>query len=147
MQYKYLVNIALAIGLSVASSATLAFSYGKMHVQISNNTADNCQLINQKLRHGKFDSAPPQTILANDSKTFDMNESTISFFGPDVVLFYQCGAGKIQFEVQQNSSIAWGHTPKVTVLSSSSMNLTSNNQSSSLPYNARGIANITLQAN
>lgn len=146
MQYKYLANIALAIGLSMASTATLAFSYGKMHVQISNGTGINCQLSSQTLHHGRFDSAPPQTILANDSKTFDMNE-TLSWYGPDAVLSYQCGAGNITFEVQQNSSIFRGHTPKVTIVSNYGITLTSNNQSSSLPYNARGIANIYIEKN
>lgn len=144
MKNQSLLSITIAMSLCLISTSVFAFSYGKLHVQISNGTGSVCQLSNQVLHHGRFDNAPPQTILASDSKTFDMNE-TISWYGPDAVLSYQCGAGNITFEVQQNSSIFRGHTPKVTVVSSYGLALTSHNQSSSLPYNARGIANIVIE--
>lgn len=141
---KYVkLSIVLILGLCLLSTTAFAGDPSEMHVQISNDTGINCQLTNQVLRHGNLESAPPQGIMANDSKFFDMEQV---FFGPDIILSYQCGSGSISFEVQQDSAIFMGHTPTVKMISSNGINLVANNQSASMFWGSRGISNISLQA-
>jgi hypothetical protein len=90
---------------------------GRLHVQIANLTGSNCSLNERPdLLHGMFDSLPPSTLMINESKSFDMEQVG---FGPDVILSYGCGDHKeksIRFEVQQDLSILFAYTPKVTQL-------------------------------
>lgn len=144
MKINNLLSAALTFGLCFIAPAAFADGNpGEMHVQISNDTGVNCQLSNQILRHGKLESSPPQGIMPGDSKFFDMEQI---FFGPDIILSYQCGTGSISFEVQQDSAIFIGHTPSVKVISSNGISLVSNSQSASVFWDIRGIANISLQA-
>lgn len=143
MKINNLLSAALTLSLCFISSAALAGDPAEMHVQIDNNTGINCQLTNQILRHGNLESSPPQGIMANDSKAFDMEQV---FFGPDIILSYQCGSGSISFEVQQDSAIFMGHTPTVKVISSNGISLVANNQSASVFWGSRGISNISLQS-
>ena len=66
-------TLACALICTAAHAATnAATNAGRMHVQISNETSTACRLTSQNLLHGIFTSAPPQSIMANDSKIFDM---------------------------------------------------------------------------
>jgi hypothetical protein len=151
MKFNSLVSIAVCLGLSSVSMSAFANSSesnaGKMHVQISNETGVICQLTNQVLHHGIFESSPPRSIMANDSKFFDMDQAK----GPDVELSYNCGTGpdgtinSISFEVQQDYSLIFGHTPNVTILSSKGLAIESTNLSGSTFYNNNGISNVTIK--
>lgn len=117
---------------------------GRLHVQISNSTNANCQLSNQYLSHGTLASAPPQSLMAGDSKTFDLNQSLM---GPDIYLTYTCGENSIRFEVQQDYAYLMGHTPTVTVEEANGLKLTYDVTSSSMFWDSPGIANIVILTN
>ena len=145
MKLKHLMCVGFCLSLVFVYNNAFANNTedsGQMHVQISNEAGVTCQLTSQILRHGKFDSAPPQSIMFSDSKSFDMQQI---FSGPSVDLTYQCGSNQISFEVQQNASLIFGHTPNVTILSKNGLTLTADNQSSSTLWGSTGIANITIR--
>ena len=69
------------------------------HIQISNLTKMACVLTSQRVIHGNLITPPPMSILPNDSKRFDMNQT---IYGPAITLSYQCGSENISFTSQQN---------------------------------------------
>jgi hypothetical protein len=149
MQFKNLVGIAVCLSLFSVSMSAFAGTgnAGSMHIQISNETGTICQLTNQVLIHGILDSSPPLSIMANDSKSFDMHQ----VLGPDLELSYNCGTAAdgtintITFEVQQDYAFFMGHTPNVTVLSSTGLRIESTNSSASTFYDNNGISNIVIK--
>lgn len=72
---------------------------GHFHLQIANLTNVACILTSQKVIHGNLISSPPESIMPNDSKTFDMQQTS---FGPEIALSYQCGNENISFTSKQN---------------------------------------------
>jgi len=149
---KTLLHIAIGLALSVSSIqtsyATTSNEGTRMHVQISNETNAVCQLMSKVLDHGRYDSAPPQSIMAHDSKTFDIEQVTV-FYGPDVTLAYTCdNVGSVTFEAEQTSSYIIGHTPYITVIQSQGLTLdpTDDAQSSSMIWHSAGILNVTIRA-
>lgn len=146
MKSKYLLNVCLGLalcGVYMNASATSDGDGGRMHVQIGNATESTCQLISYTLNHGVLDSAPPQSLMSHDSKTFDVEQLLL---GPDIVLAYKCDAKYISFQVQQDSSIFMGHEPTVTVLVNHGLALDSNSQSSSVLWTYPGIINISIKS-
>ncbi len=73
---------------------------GTLHIQISNLTDSICVLTSQRIVHGNLLTQPPLSIPPNDSKRFDMVQTP--FYGPEVVLSYQCGNESITFTSEQN---------------------------------------------
>jgi hypothetical protein len=138
---KALLCVALIVITLPASAAKEVDKSGEMHVQISNMTNDACQLSSFSLIHGVLLSTPPQSIMANDSKSFEARQK---FMGPDVLLNYFCKNGSISFRVQQNLVVVIGSVPEVTVVDANNMVLRSESISSSTIWNTQGIINITI---
>jgi hypothetical protein len=116
---------------------------GRMHVQISNFSGANCSISYQYLAHGTLDSLPPQTLMINESKAFDVHQAG---FGPDVVLGYRCGDKTTRFEVQQDYAFFMGHTPSVTILESNGLKVAYDVTSASAWWGSPGLVNISLMA-
>ncbi len=90
------------------SSTSLAFS-GEypcvfFNITIKNNTANDCQLIQNFVKHGTIVSTTQALIKiasGQESQPFEMSE--YGFNGPDIVLTYQCGNNQmITIESQKN---------------------------------------------
>lgn len=86
--------------VSISRAAYAVYPCETMHVQLVNNATTYCQLSFMRVLGGSLMSLPPQSILVNDSKTFDMSSSY--FYGPDIILEYSCGAKSLRFEVKQS---------------------------------------------
>jgi hypothetical protein len=114
---------------------------GRMHVQIANYTNSSCQLAQQMVINGKLISAPPQALMINDSKTFDVYQAIM---GPDVILGYRCGEKTIRFDIQQDLVIMMGHKPHLTVLETTGLRAESTSASSSIIWDSPGMINIAL---
>jgi hypothetical protein len=66
-----------------------------LSLMISNNTKETCRLIDRELKHGKMSSStqvPALIMPGNSSYPFEMMQL---FYGPDIVLTYECGAGNV----------------------------------------------------
>lgn len=93
------------IGISLLSAiCTTCFAHGSndcgdFHIQISNISKNTCILTSQRVIHGTLITPPPTSIMPNDSKRFDMQQT---FYGPSITLNYQCGDEIISFTSQQN---------------------------------------------
>lgn len=72
---------------------------GRLHVQIGNATSQPCQLIKTTLNHGKLVTSPPAVILPGYTERFDLTQT---YYGPDIILEYQCQGHSLKFESQQN---------------------------------------------
>jgi|GEM_PF-1658664 hypothetical protein len=114
---------------------------GRMHVQISNLSGENCSITVQQLLHGTLDSLPPQTLMVNESKAFDMLQAG---FGPDMIIGYLCGDKSARFEVQQDYAFIMGHTPHVTILESHGLKIAYEATGASAFWGNPGLVNITL---
>jgi hypothetical protein len=89
----------------VSSSVALAdddINYIYFHIQISNQTSSACILTEQDVEGGLLDTPPPTSILPEDSQRFDMHQA---FYGPSIILSYQCGTEMIRFISRQGLSI------------------------------------------
>jgi hypothetical protein len=141
MNFKNLISSCAVFFMCAAAQAANTNS-GRMHVQISNLTTSSCNLTDQTLSHGTFDSAPPSSIMSGDSKAFDVMQTIM---GPDVMLTYSCNGYTTSFEVQQDKSIFLGQTPKLTVYVTNGLTLQYTSESSSVPWNSPGIIYITIK--
>ena len=74
--FTSLLSIAFAHSAQAADSQS---GCDHFHLQISNLTKVACILTSQKVNHGNLISSPPASIMPNDSKTFDMEQTP---FGP-----------------------------------------------------------------
>lgn len=100
MNHRLYLLIGFSLGLLTLSSEAISRNAcATIHIQIANMTESKCTLAKSDLLHGYLDSSPPLTILANDSKNFDITQTV---FGPDVTLEYNCGDESIIIESQQN---------------------------------------------
>jgi len=101
----FLAGLTLAISLislvfsQTSQAADTGSDCGHFHLQISNVTKEACILISQKVIHGNLISSPPASIMPNDSKVFDMEQTV---YGPSVMLTYRCGNEDITLSSQQN---------------------------------------------
>ena len=118
---------------------------GRMHVQITNFSGENCALVypSPELLHGSYDSLPPQSLMINESKSFDVHQVG---FGPDVILNYGCGDNKnVRFEVQQDLAIFIAHKPTVTTLSSHGLKVSYDSTEGAMWFwNSPGLVNISI---
>ena len=85
--------------LHTAQAADTNSGCGHFHLQISNLTDVVCVLTSQQVVRGNLISSPPTTIMPNDSKVFDMEQTV---YGPGITLSYQCGEEIISFTSKQN---------------------------------------------
>jgi hypothetical protein len=92
-----------------------------LHVQISNQTSSPCILTDETLNSGYLVTSPPTSILVNDSKRFDIDQTV---FGPDIALTYQCGTGVIRFESQQGVCVVYAGAVKGNILEPTTANIT-----------------------
>jgi len=100
MQKRTIGCVLLAMAFSHAAQAADSHSNcGHFHLQISNMTSSVCVLTSEKINHGNIISSPPMTIMPNDSKVFDMEQTG---FGPSITLSYQCGNEHIAFTSKQD---------------------------------------------
>jgi hypothetical protein len=152
MIFSNLINrIALALGVFLVSINALANETGYLHVQISNQTGNDCLLLFQKTVHGKLDSSPPQSLFVNQSATFDISQTII--YGPDEILNYQCQSKdnpiaflSVKFEISQPLSIVFGKMPSLKLLESHGLAVNvSYAESSSVLVNNKSLINIELR--
>jgi hypothetical protein len=116
----------------------------ELHVQISNQTNTICTLIFQKTLHGILHSSPPQSLLAGQSASFDMEQTFL--FGPSELLKYQCDLNTVEFKVGQPLYIYFGQTPYLTLIESKGLTaIASYAQGSSIIFNNRGLLNVSLR--
>lgn len=91
--------ICLGVGLGAPVWAERSHDEcGRFHLQISNTTSNSCILTSIQVIHGNLITSPPSSIMPNDSKVFDM-EQTI--YGPSITLNYLCGEENISFKSSQ----------------------------------------------
>lgn len=74
-----------------------------LSVMINNNTKTTCELVNKEVIYGRMSSSTQVPVLippGTSSYPFEMRQV---LYGPDIVLTYECGAGrKITIESQQD---------------------------------------------
>lgn len=124
MHLKSLIKFGLALAIIFSS----IFAYAdedldgyKMHVKIDNQTGSYCTLKNTSVVYGVFiNSTLPESILNNHSISFEMDQT---WYGPDVILTYECGTNRIQFEIQQTTSVVEGHEPSVNIIDAATTHL------------------------
>jgi hypothetical protein len=147
---KFLILLRLVFVLSflgmsekvLADDPALA---GELHVQISNQTNTICMLTLQKTLHGILHSSPPQSLLAGQSASFDMEQTFL--FGPSELLKYQCDLNTVEFKVSQPLYIYFGNTPYLTIIESKGLiAIASYAQGSSIIFNNRGLLNVSLKS-
>ena len=153
MRLRSLILFGFAISLMISSTFVYAFTDQdkeafRMYVQIKNLTGSSCTRKDDiTIVHGYlFDTAVPYSILNGDSKSFSMIQ--YYFYGPDVIISYDCGANSIQFEVQQDYSMSNGHPPSAHVIPENTVALTmsvTDVAPSSLELKTRGKITIVLQ--
>jgi hypothetical protein len=147
MAMKNTLGLFACLSLCLVSSSCFADKPDKpirLHVQISNNTHANCRMLFDELLHGIYDSAPPQSIMVGDAKSFDMEQ--ISIFGMEATLAYQCGNNIATFQVEQDFSMYIGTTPYIRITKTQGIQIVATAISSSLLFwESPGILNIALQ--
>lgn len=76
---------------------------GFLSLAISNNNPSACTLVRKELRHGNMSSGTLVPGLIPAGGTSYPFEIAQTFFGPDLILTYQCGEDReVTFESQQN---------------------------------------------
>lgn len=99
---KKIILLAVGLGLVVSNVGNAADSNsgcGHFHIQVANMSGHVCVLSSQRILRGNLISSPPSTIIQNDSKAFDMEQT---MYGPEIMLSYQCGNENITFTSKQN---------------------------------------------
>lgn len=85
--------IACGIGYALLTTSVWAddapTSCGTLHVQITNNTSNICEMTDTYIYRGLINSSIPKTIAPNASASFDISQ--VNLYGPDVQLSYNCG--------------------------------------------------------
>lgn len=150
MKLKTLIKLSLIFTAIFSSATAFAISdddYGfQMHVQIGNQTGNDCKLTSQEIIHGVLiESVIPDLIFKDDSFSFDMIQQKL--YGPEITLNYACNDNNIKFKVQQDFSLLQGHEPYVDVIESetSGLKLAVLDSMSSSLRNGRGIITIVIQ--
>lgn len=98
ISFRKILMLGILVSPMCHAADTLS-DCGHFHLQIANLTKSACILTSQKVVHGNLISSPPTSIMPNDSKVFDMEQT---YYGPSVILSYQCGEENITFKSQQN---------------------------------------------
>jgi len=123
--FKDRARFALFLGLLTASHVSYAsYFYTVLHIQIDNETGADCQLTDQSLAYGQYDSPPPQSIISHHSQTFEASVGSI-FYGPDMTLIYSCNNNNsmISFNIQRDTGITTAPLPRITILKNSGLTL------------------------
>jgi hypothetical protein len=97
--------ISLSISIAIFGNSYALDSCGNFYIQISNQTSSTCKCTNNTLINGIRDSisSVPLSILPKDFKEFNIIQGR--YYGPDLILSYQCGSETISFRSQQNLCI------------------------------------------
>ena len=92
------IKYGTLVAAALISAQSFAFT-----VQIANNTNDVCKLEHYDLKHGLLYTFPPLRVAPGDYEMFTLMSS--SFRGPEIELFFKCGAKKINITSQENKWI------------------------------------------
>lgn len=145
----------LIIFCSLSLSASSAFALSSeiecvnLWVMISNNTANKCTLQHSDLRHGYLrESTPIPKEIAAGHTSYPIELSQSTFYGPTLVLTYQCGEGKeISFESHQDVCFnSPGHITG-TIYNAKNMSASFVSENGSMSANRFGTINWILTDN
>ncbi len=148
MKNNKLVALSIASILVTSSTAAIAeddSNCGSLSLMISNNTTETCQLIQKDVKYGKISSSTQVPVLispGNSSFPFEMQQL---FYGPAIVLTYQCGNDHtITFESQQDYCFFSAGNINATVYSAQSMSAKYQKDTGSSFWDRHGTINWTL---
>lgn len=111
----------------------------ELHLTIKNETGVACHLVDTGLKHGHFidgTNAPQDVIAHQESAPVSLEQAT--FFGPDLVLTYNCGGRMVSLESQQNLCLIYGGNVTANVLTHDDLTVDSERQTGSFIWGTHG---------
>lgn len=143
--------IALSIASILFGSSTAAIAdedfnnCGFLSLMISNSTTETCQLIKKDVKYGKISSSTQVPVLiapGHSSFPFEMRQL---YYGPALILTYQCGNDHtITFESQQDYCYWSAGNINGIVYSVENMSATHQKDMGSALWNRHGTINWTF---
>ncbi|MDF1757593.1 MAG: hypothetical protein P1U74_04790 [Legionellaceae bacterium] len=118
-----------------------------LSIMISNKTKEVCELVDKEVKSGQFSSstqAPALIPPGTSAYPFEMRQV---FYGPDVVLTYECGEGNVvTFESHQYLCVLKHGSLATKVLYSQNLHAKSRKDIGSYLWSKHGSINWTISA-
>jgi hypothetical protein len=142
---KYVSFFVFLIATSASLASTPPNNCVYFSVMINNDTDSTCQLIAKQVNGGVMSSGTQVPVLirpGDSSYPFEMRQV---FYGPDIILTYECGQGRvITFQSHQGLCVMDPGTVTGTILSSSNLNAKCVKDRGSYIWDQHGAINWTL---
>ncbi|MDP3705862.1 MAG: hypothetical protein Q8R24_08125 [Legionellaceae bacterium] len=141
-RYRFFLVMIFAASAAMASAPNNCAFFS---VMINNNTENTCQLIEKQVIQGTMSSSTQVPVLipsGTSSYPFEMKQV---FYGPDIILTYECGQGRvITFESHQGLCVMDSGSITGSILSSSNLKARCVRDRGSYLWNQHGAINWTL---